>query len=48
MPVVMKKAKAHIEIFDHLSGSAEQPAIDAVVQINHTITAIKNQSLSDI
>ena len=44
----MKKAKVHNEIFDHLSGSAKQPAIDAVVQIIHTITAIKNQSLSDI
>ena len=40
--------KAHIAISDHLSDSAKQLAIAAVVQIIHTITEIKNQSLSDI
>lgn len=40
--------KAHIEISDHLSDSAKQLVIAAIVQIIHTIVAIKNQSLSDI
>ena len=40
--------KAHIAISDHLSDSAKQLVIATVVQIIHTITEIKNQSLSDI
>lgn len=46
MPVEI--IKAHIEISDHLSDSAKQLVNIAIVQIIHTITAIKNQSLSDI
>ena len=48
MPIVIKKAKVHIEMFDHLSDSAKQLVKAAIVQIIHTITEIKNQSLSDI